>query len=329
MTYILVDTQNMFFRARHVAQRGSGLDEKIGLAFHIMFNSIKKAHNMFNGGHVVICMEGSRWRKDIYEPYKKNRKVVLDKRSPREQEEDQYWWEAYDDFLEFIKTQTNCSAVRSSIAEADDVIALWLETHKDSKNVIVSTDSDFYQLINTNVSLYNGVTNQIVTVNGFYDEKDNAVIDKKTGQPKTAPEPEWLLFEKCIRGDSSDNVFTAFPKARTTKIREAFNDRANQGFVWNNFMMSRWTDHEGNEQRVKDCYERNKRLIDLTQQPENVRADVFQQILEAQNTKQIEQVGVRFMKFCNKYDLIKLSQHPTDHAKYLNQAYAWSTQSQL
>ena len=322
MTYILVDTQNMFFRARHVAQRGSGLDEKIGLAFHIMFNSIKKAHNMFNGGHVVFCLEGRSWRKDVYEPYKKNRKVVLDKRSPREQEEDQYWWEAYDDFLEFIKTQTNCSAVRSSIAEADDVIALWLETHKDSKNVIVSTDSDFYQLINTNVSLYNGVTNQIVTVNGFYDEKDNAVIDKKTGQPKTAPEPEWLLFEKCIRGDSSDNVFTAFPKARTTKIREAFNDRANQGFVWNNFMMSRWTDHEGNEQRVKDCYERNKQLIDLTQQPENVRADVFQQILEAQNTKQIEQVGVRFMKFCNKYDLIKLSQHPTDHAKYLNQAYA-------
>jgi hypothetical protein len=312
----------MFFRARHVAQRGSGLDEKIGLAFHIMFNSIKKAHNMFNGGHVVFCLEGRSWRKDVYEPYKKNRKVVLDKRSPREQEEDQYWWEAYDDFLEFIKTQTNCSAVRSSIAEADDVIALWLETHKDSKNVIVSTDSDFYQLINPNVSLYNGVTNQIVTVNGFYDEKDNAVIDKKTGQPKTAPEPEWLLFEKCIRGDSSDNVFTAFPKARTTKIREAFNDRANQGFVWNNFMMSRWTDHEGNEQRVKDCYERNKQLIDLTQQPENVRADVFQQILEAQNTKQIEQVGVRFMKFCNKYDLIKLSQHPTDHAKYLNQAYA-------
>jgi hypothetical protein len=322
MTYILVDTQNMFFRARHVSQRASSLDEKIGLAFHIMFNSIKKAHNMFNGGHVVFCLEGRSWRKDVYEPYKKNRKVVADKRSPREQEEDTYWWEAYDDFLEYIKSQTNCSAVRSSIAEADDVIALWIETHKEHKNVIVSTDSDFYQLINTNVSLYNGVTNQIVTVNGFYDEKDNAVIDKKTGQPKSAPEPEWLLFEKCIRGDSSDNVFTAFPKARTTKIREAFNDRTNQGFVWNNFMMNRWTDHEGVEQRVKDCYERNKQLIDLSQQPENVRADVFQQIYEAQNTKAIDQVGVRFMKFCNKYDLVKLSEHPTDHARYLNQAYA-------
>jgi hypothetical protein len=321
MTYILVDTQNMFFRARHVAGRASSLDEKIGLAFHIMFNSVKKAHNMFDGGHVVFCMEGRSWRKDVYEPYKKNRKVVLDKRSAKDKEEDEFWWEAFDDFLKFVKDQSNCSAVRSPNAEADDVIALWIEAHKNDKNIIVSTDSDFYQCINPNVSLYNGVTNQIVTVNGFYDEKDRPIIDNKTKMPKTAPEPQWLLFEKCIRGDSSDNVFSAFPKTRVTKIREAFNDRDNQGFVWNNFMLNRWTDHEGNEQRVKDCYERNKKLIDLTQQPENIRAEVFGKIAEAQNRKKIDQVGVRFMKFCNRYNLTRLAENPTDHAKYLNQAY--------
>tara|TARA_A100001011_G_C14320277_1_gene850234 strand:- start:6050 stop:7021 length:972 start_codon:yes stop_codon:yes gene_type:complete len=320
-TYLLVDTQNMFFRARHVAQRGASLDEKIGLAFHIMFNSVKKANNMFNGDHVVFCLEGRSWRKDVYEPYKKNRKVVLDKRSPREQEEDQYWWEAYDDFLDYLKEQTNSSAIRSSVAEADDVIALWIEAHKDSKNIIVSTDSDFYQLISPTVNLYNGMTNQIITANGFYDEKDNPVIDKKTSQPKGAPDPEWLLFEKCIRGDSSDNVFTAFPKVRKTKIKEAFDDRHNQGFVWNNFMLSKWTDHNGNDQLVKDCYERNKQLVDLTQQPDEVRTNILTEIVRAQNSKAIEQVGVRFMKFCNKYSLEKLAQNPTEHAKYLNKAY--------
>lgn len=320
-TYLLVDTQNMFFRARHVAQRGASLDEKIGLAFHIMFNSVKKANNMFNGDHVVFCLEGRSWRKDVYEPYKKNRKVVLDKRSPREQEEDQYWWEAYDDFLDFLQEQTNSSAIRSSVAEADDVIALWIEAHKDSKNIIVSTDSDFYQLISPTVSLYNGMTNQIVTANGFYDEKDNPVIDKKTNQPKGAPDPEWLLFEKCIRGDSSDNVFTAFPKVRKTKIKEAFDDRHNQGFVWNNFMLSKWTDHNGNDMVVKDCYERNKQLVDLSQQPDEVRTNILTEIVRAQNSKSIEQVGVRFMKFCNKYSLEKLAQNPTEHAQYLNKAY--------
>jgi 5'-3' exonuclease len=320
-TYLLVDTQNMFFRARHVAQRGASLDEKIGLAFHIMFNSIKKANSMFSGDHVVFCLEGRSWRKDVYEPYKKNRKVALDKRSAVEQEEDTYWWEAYDDFLNFLKEQTNSSAIRSSVAEADDVIALWIEAHKDSKNVIVSTDSDFYQLISPMVSLYNGMTNQIVTANGFYDEKDNPIIDKKTGQPKTAPDPEWLLFEKCIRGDSSDNVFTAFPKVRKTKIKEAFDDRHNQGFIWNNFMLSKWTDHNGNDQVVKECYERNKQLIDLSKQPDEVRTDVLTEIVRAQNTKNVEQVGVRFMKFCNKYSLEKLAQNPTEHAQYLNKAY--------
>jgi 5'-3' exonuclease len=169
----------MFFRARHVGQRGTSLDEKIGLAFHIMFNSIKKANNMFGADHVVFCLEGRSWRKDVYEPYKKNRKVVLDKRSPVDQEEDKYWWEAYDDLLDFLKEQTNCSAIRSSIAEADDVIALWTEAHKDSKNIIVSTDSDFYQLISPTVNLYNGMTNQIITINGFYDEQDKPIIDKK------------------------------------------------------------------------------------------------------------------------------------------------------
>ncbi len=320
-TYLLVDTQNMFFRARHVAQRGASLDEKIGLAFHIMFNSVKKANNMFNGDHVVFCLEGRSWRKDVYEPYKKNRKVVLDKRSPREQEEDQYWWEAYDDFLDLLQEQTNSSAIRSSVAEADDVIALWIEAHKDSKNIIVSTDSDFYQLISPTVSLYNGMTNQVVTANGFYDEKDNPVIDKKTNQPKGAPDPEWLLFEKCIRGDSSDNVFTAFPKVRKTKIKEAFDDRHNQGFVWNNFMLSKWTDHNGNDMVVKDCYERNKQLVDLSQQPDEVRTNILTEIVRAQNSKAIEQVGVRFMKFCNKYSLEKLAQNPTEHAQYLNKAY--------
>ena len=320
-TYLLVDTQNMFFRARHVAQRGASLDEKIGLAFHIMFNSVKKANNMFSGDHVVFCLEGRSWRKDVYEPYKKNRKVVLDKRSPVEQEEDTYWWEAYNDFLDFLKEQTNSSAIRSSVAEADDIIALWIEAHKDSKNIIVSTDSDFYQLINPTVSLYNGMTNQIVTANGFYDEKDNPVIDKKTNQPKGAPDPEFLLFEKCIRGDSSDNVFTAFPKVRKTKIKEAFDDRHNQGFVWNNFMLSKWVDHNGNDMVVKDCYERNKQLVDLSQQPDEVKKDILTQIVEAQNSKTVEQVGVRFMKFCNKYSLEKLSQNPTEHAQYLNKAY--------
>ena len=47
MTYIPVDTANMFFRARHVV-RGDSIETKIGMAYHIMF-SILKAYRDFNG----------------------------------------------------------------------------------------------------------------------------------------------------------------------------------------------------------------------------------------------------------------------------------------
>ncbi len=67
MTYILVDTANTFFRARHVV-RGDA-DIKLGMALHITFNSIKKAWNDFGGTHVVFCLEGRSWRKDFYKPY--------------------------------------------------------------------------------------------------------------------------------------------------------------------------------------------------------------------------------------------------------------------
>ena len=48
---------------------------------------------------------------------------------------------------------------------------------------------------------------------------------------------------------------------------EAFADKESKGFNWNNFMLQRWTDHNGEEHRVLDDYHPNKTLIDLTAQP--------------------------------------------------------------
>ena len=101
MTYILVDTANMFFRARHVV-RGDSIETKIGMAYHIMFASILKSYKDFNGSHVVFCLEGRSWRKDVYEPYKANRKVARDALTPKEQEEDQAFWKAFDELKEFL-----------------------------------------------------------------------------------------------------------------------------------------------------------------------------------------------------------------------------------
>ena len=52
-TYVLVDTANTFFRARHVV-RGD-LDTKVGMALHITRSGVKKAWQDFEADHGVFC----------------------------------------------------------------------------------------------------------------------------------------------------------------------------------------------------------------------------------------------------------------------------------
>ena len=326
MNYILVDTANTFFRARHVINGDA--DIKLGMAFHITLNSIKKAWQDFKGNHVVFCLEGRSWRKDFYEPYKRNRAESRAAQTESQQEEDRLFWEAFDTFKDFIINQTNCTVLQNPQLEADDLIAGWIQNHPEHSHVIISTDTDFVQLIAPNVQQYNGVTETLITHEGYFNDKGKPVVDKKTNEPKIAPDPEWLLFEKCMRGDSTDNVFSAYPGVRTkgtskkVGLTEAFEDRKSKGFAWNNLMLQRWTDHDGKEHRVLEDYERNRRLIDLKYQPENIKEIINQTIKDSVlSNKDINQVGIRLIKFCTLYDLKKISEQAQAYAEPLNARY--------
>jgi len=323
-TYIIIDTANVFFRARHVV-RGD-IDTKVGMALHITLAGVRKAWRDFDADHVVFCLEGRSWRKDFYEPYKRNRKESRDAMTESQQEEDQIFWEIFDEFKDFITTKTNCTVLQNPVLEADDLIAGWVQNHPNDNHVIISTDGDFAQLIAPNVKQYNGVSNVTITHEGYFDEKGKHVIDRKTKQAKPAPDPEWLLFEKCMRGDTSDNVFSAYPGVRKkgTKnkvgLTEAFEDKHNKGFTWNNLMLQRWVDHNGEEHRVIDDYTRNVTLCDLTAQPANIRLEILQSISEVE-TKQVKQVGMRLMKFCAKWSLVSIADQAAQFAEPLSARY--------
>jgi hypothetical protein len=131
-----------------------------------------------------------------------------------------------------------------------------------------------------------------------------------------------------MRGDTSDNVFSAYPGVRTkgtskkVGLTEAFEDRGTKGYAWNNLMLQRWTDHEGKEHRVLDDYERNRRLIDLGHQPDNIKQIIKETINNAITAdKNITQVGIRLMKFCHLYDLKKISEQAQSYAEPLNARY--------
>jgi len=318
-TYIVIDTQNLFMRVRH-GVRAPDIDQQIGMALHIILTSIKKVWNEFDGAHTVFCLEGRSWRKDVYVPYKANRKVAANKRTPREVEEDTVFFEIMDHFIEFIKTKTNCTVLQHPNAEADDMIARWIQLHPDDQHVIISSDSDFQQLIAENTMIYNGIAGLLYTHKGVYD-KDGNIAKNKSGQDMAIPDPQWILFEKCVRGDPGDNVMSAYPGVRTKKLLEAYDNRADKGYAWNNIMLSKWIDHEGIERRVKDDYERNRMLIDLTQQPADLIEKWDLAVINEVRVEPKKQVGIALMKFCNQHGLVKIEKTTNEYSTCLSALY--------
>jgi 5'-3' exonuclease len=327
--YALIDTANTFFRARHIASRGQDSWSKIGMALHLTLASTNMVVRNHGIDHVIFCLEGKSWRKSIYPQYKAHRAVAQQSATEAEKEENELFWETYDVFTQFLRDKTNCSVLRHPEAEADDVIARFIKLHPDDEHIVVSTDGDYAQLISENVSQYNGVTNELITLGGFFKDNGKPVLDKEKN-PKLLENPEYGLFKKIIRGDAGDNVFSAWPGVRekgtknSVGIQEAYEDRNSQGYKWNTFMLSRWVDHDGKEHRVKDKYELNKTLIDLNAQPQEIKDKVDAMIRSDLKVESTPQVGLHFMKFCGKYELTRISDQATSYATWLNSTYQGS-----
>jgi len=130
-----------------------------------------------------------------------------------------------------------------------------------------------------------------------------------------------------MRGDPGDNVFSAYPGVRTKGSKnkvglvEAYADRSNKGFAWNNLMLQRWTDHNKVEHKVLDDYNRNITLIDLTAQPADIRAIINQVVAEGAVAKSKPMVGAHFLKFCGKYNLVKISENSATYSSILSAKY--------
>jgi 5'-3' exonuclease len=327
LTDILLDTSNLYHRIRHTI-RSDDPEEKVAMALHTIFKCINKVWRDFHGSHVVACFEGTSWRKEVEPSYKANRAARRAAMTPAQVQEDKIFFEGFENFTEWAKEKTNFTTLQHPRCEADDFIARWIQNHPERQHVIVSSDTDYYQLLANNVIQYNGISKQIISLEGFMDEDLNPVLDNKTKQPLSPPDPQWLLFEKCMRGDSSDNVFSAYPGVRTksTKKRvglmEAYADMQTKSYDWNNLMLQEFDHHDGNRYLVKDRYEANRTLIDLTRQPDDIKLALDQTIEEAIAKPPRKMVGVEFLKFCGKWNLNELSKHPDKHAAYLNARYS-------
>ena len=331
--FILVDASNLFYRIKHTSGQGLDPNTKASLGIHMVLASLRHIWKKFDGTHLVWCLEGYSWRKALDSNYKKNRQNKLDMRTRREIDEDEVYFEAMNDFNKFLQEHTNVTVLQSYGLEADDFIAGWIKYHPDDFHIVLSGDSDFYQLLAGNVVLYDGVQNHLITNEGMYDDSGNPVLDKKTGRAIVL-NPEYELFKKIIRGDTSDCVASCYPGVREKGsekkpgILEAFNDRIEKGFHWNNFMQTEYTkmvqkDGVDVEEKVKvlDGYEHNKLLIDLQQQPEELK-EILNDVIESEITKPHKSmVGIWLLKLSGKYSLNQIAKTPQEYSCILSAPY--------
>jgi len=335
--FAVVDLSNLFQRARHGA--AADPDTKAGLAILIIFRSLRKLYRELRVDHMVFAVDRGSWRQAIYPAYKARRKLDRMAATPRQQQEEEQFFAVFDALLDYLTLRTRCTVLDAPEIEADDFIARWIARRPHDEHVIVSGDSDFIQLLSNNVSIYDAMYQRMMTVDGVLDEQGRQLaflVSPKNGKIKVGrvdtefvPDAEWwrkALFIKLVRGDVSDSVFSAYPGVRyegkKVGIRAAWDDRAEQGYDWNNLMFQTWDKllESGEVERVRviDQFHINEQIIDLTKQPPHIVERMDGVIDAALTAPPVRDVGVAFLRFCTTHDLPALVKEAAEHVSYLN-----------
>jgi predicted nuclease of predicted toxin-antitoxin system len=238
-----------------------------GLIIHKAISDVIYAADTFSvDGVLIACDSKNNWRKTVYPEYKGNR--VPDEYASRMKT-------VMHEVRDFFKTCTSVPAISVDGAEADDVIA-YAVAHTTENCIILSGDKDFIQLVDGDrVRLY-------------------APILKLE---RTSTDPQYDLFEKCIRGDAGDNIFSAYPRVRSTKLQQAWENPVD--------MLNIMETVRKDGQIVKDVYQFNKQLIDLSMQPEHITESIKTALNSITESNQ-KYDFVKTLKFLGKWDLKNL-----------------------
>jgi 5'-3' exonuclease len=296
MRSLVVDISSIVFRVAAVqkekAKKLGDVDPKdiVGLTMHTSLQSIYKWYTKYRPDFVVFAFEGgSNWRKDytkqnnLSRQYKANR--VVDP-------EMKHLYEVIDSFKELMSNHTSVCCLCVPTMEADDAIAGYCQTNasEDNEIFIISGDKDFIQLLKLpNVTLIN---------------PENGEPRNQPGDKAYQEDIDYWLFLKCVRGDVGDNVPSAFPRVRETKIKEAYDDT----FKRLNFLNQEWEDEHEVKQRVGDRMVHNEVLMDLTKQPEEQRKLLLEGV-ETQSKAVGKYNHFQFLKFLKTYELEQVNKN--------------------
>tara|TARA_Y100000591_G_C21748473_1_gene653335 strand:- start:1 stop:801 length:801 start_codon:yes stop_codon:yes gene_type:complete len=213
MKVLFVDGYNMLYRARAGWAKG---ENPIVYTF---FRSFRATVEKFDPDIVYFVLEGMPVKRiNMLSEYKAQR-TYHDKDDFRRQRKL---------IINMLKEEFPVRVVRHENYECDDVLAnLAYVTHKDDECVVVSSDTDFYQMlqVHENLKLYNPVRKKFIET----------------------PEVDYVVW-KALKGDASDNIegFQGIGNKRATAL-------ASDASLLENFLNKA----EGN----KEKFELNKELV--------------------------------------------------------------------
>lgn len=271
----------------------------VGLSYQMSFQTLAKYAKKYQANDIVIAFDSpNSWRKlytqDVghcktHKVYKGHRRQGL---TPQELQKLKNIDEHLIELADIFKNYSGIITLKADHLEADDLIAGFVQRHKDDKHIIVSADKDFIQLLsNPNVSL----------------------IDPMKDKPRDLLEwdcdAKYFMFEKCFRGDAGDNVMSSYPRIRGKAIKEAYSEPVKLTNAMNHEFVVESIDKDGQlksyNYRTADIFEENQLLMDLTMQPEGIREMIFETIDNAiVNRGKYDHFF--FVKFCGKHQLVNI-----------------------
>jgi DNA polymerase-1 len=178
--------------------------------------SLQKICKKFNPDEIVVCWDGvggSEKKRTINKNYKQGRKPLRFNRrmidlTPKAQEENKAYQQvrlmSYLNDMPIIQTMID-------YVEADDVIAYIAqhERYKDWEKVIISSDKDFFQLVEGNCTLYRPI--------------QDTLLEQKNIMEQYGIHPRNFALARAMEGDKSDNL-PGVPRVglKTVKSRFSF-----------------------------------------------------------------------------------------------------------
>ena len=247
---------------------------------HMILNSIRMYNKRYREeyGQMVICADGmNTWRKDYFPYYKAKRRKNRDS-------SDQDWNEIFRILhlvRDEIKENLPYKVVHMEGVEADDIIAsLVLQSQEFGMNepiMIVSSDKDFIQL------------------QKFNNVKQFSPIQKKMVKDDN---PRTYLFNHIMKGDSGDGI------PNVLSDDDTFVSDKTQSPL-RKTRIAEWLENSDNlrnvmEETIYRNYQRNKKLIDLTEVPESIQEAIINNYNDQKVAMKMRVLNYLIKKRCNQ-----------------------------